>query len=184
MKKSFSVAEAMITLLIVSVALAAMAPIMSRQIKNNSAVTQKLQLPSGMISFFNKPCSAADGGWSDVPDAWKGRYPRIAGNYKVCDIKGENANGACSQGQISSKTISYGGLRGDAARKITGGFRLVGTYYDSWGVYEQIKELSEWAGHARYLDEIANLTFDSAKVVPVDDENRVKEVGLYMCVKN
>jgi hypothetical protein len=59
--KGFSIAEAMITLLIVSVGLAAMAPMMS---KKNKPVAEVVGggIPSGAIMFFNL---------DECPDGWK-----------------------------------------------------------------------------------------------------------------
>ena len=89
-KKGFSIAEALVALLIGSLILGASAPIISKQIKHNNFSDAQVQLllrrieqlerrnttvPSGAIMFFNA---------NECPDTWTeiknlgGKYPRIA----------------------------------------------------------------------------------------------------------
>ena len=93
-RRGFSVAEAMIALLIGSIALGMAAPMITKQIKQNNfadterrILRQKIEtaIPSGMVSFFNIPCNEImpENSWRDVPDSYKGRYPRIAGTINV-----------------------------------------------------------------------------------------------------
>ena len=90
-KKAFSVAEAMVALLIGSVALGVAAPMMTKQMKRenfNDAQFQVLQrqienlrsqreVPAGAIMFFNlRRCPT---GWTPVSTDFIGHYPRIVG---------------------------------------------------------------------------------------------------------
>ena len=98
-KKAFSVAEAMIALLIGSVALAAAAPMITKQLKTQNftdtqfrVIMDRLerleqnsgQIPEGTVAFFSSnvvaqsatnPCPA---GWSMAPASWKGRFFKMA----------------------------------------------------------------------------------------------------------
>ncbi len=85
-KKAFSVAEAMITLLIVSVALAAAAPMMSKRVLQSQRQTQYQPIPKGAVIFFNVAPSKCPAGWERMIDenpAWAGKYFRIAGKDNV-----------------------------------------------------------------------------------------------------
>ena len=90
LKKAFSVAEAMVALLIGSVALGFSAPLITKQIKaNNSAGAEhmimdrmiKKAVPVGAVMFFN--LSTCPDGWMPLVDnngnTLDGYYPRIAG---------------------------------------------------------------------------------------------------------
>ena len=87
-KKAFSVAEAMIALLIGSVALATAAPIISKQVKfNNTSDTQIRVLlerieelenriePEGMVAFFNLERCPSE--WTSVPNDWANHFLMI-----------------------------------------------------------------------------------------------------------
>ena len=201
-KRGFSVAEAMVTLLLVSIALAAAAPMLSKQAKNNAFSSaqyqlllekienmEKAALPKGMVSFFNIPCASVEpaGEWSDVPTNWQGRYPRIVGSYQICDVYGANC---------ISKALTYGERYDDAIRKITGKLRFVGAgdagfwadrengalyVGDQYNSFQLTPQNCSDEG----CDKLAHsLVLDTSTNVPTADENRVKTVGLYMCVKN
>lgn len=191
----------MVTLLLVSIALAAAAPMLSKQAKNNAFSSaqyqlllekienmEKAALPKGMVSFFNIPCASVEpaGEWSDVPTNWQGRYPRIVGSYQICDKDGANC---------VSKSLSYEETYEDAIRNITGRVKLSGAGFwanssgsmyptDMWNSnYFSSESCGTW--NSSSCDSVKHsIAFDSSLVVPTADENRVKTVGLYMCVKN
>ncbi len=141
--------------------------------------------PQGMISFFDRPCTSVVGGWANVPAEWQGRYPRIVGNYRIC-----NNDGSCSDA-----SVAYNQQYDDATRNIGGGFgracgghecQLFGEPIRTEGAFDRSttttypgadfsnwtnKEMTEW------------VSFNSYKVVPTASENRPKTVGLYMCRK-
>ncbi len=103
-KKAFSIAEAMITLLIVSMALAAMAPMVSKQVKgvNNSIdkdalkneIIKELQkdlVPKGSVMFVSKieeykGNNACPQGWRNAGSAWDGRYPRMTTDFNAIGV--------------------------------------------------------------------------------------------------
>ena len=98
-RKGFSVAEAMIALLIGSLALGMAAPMITKQVKSQTFADsqyrvimdrlEKLeqnsgQIPKGTVAFFSSnvvaqsatnPCPA---GWSIAPASWKGRFFKMA----------------------------------------------------------------------------------------------------------
>lgn len=90
MKKGFSIAEAMVMLLIVSLALAAWAPLLSRKMKyqteNIKEIDTKIDVPIGAIMFFHpgvtnyvktsssNPCPP---GWKQLPVNFNDRFIRI-----------------------------------------------------------------------------------------------------------
>lgn len=132
-KKAFSIAEATIALLIGSLILGMAAPMISKQIKNNNANDAQISIllrrienlernnttsiPAGSIIFFEGNCP--DDTWTDMSNAFAGRYVRIAGTYDICDKQGENADGSCVSTK-STATISAGLKQGEANRRIVG----------------------------------------------------------------
>jgi len=76
---AFSVAEAMMTLLIVSVALAASAPLISRQMKHSitNQLPAQAAIPTGAVMFFNLP-NCPDGWTNATTLGWGGRFFRVA----------------------------------------------------------------------------------------------------------
>lgn len=78
MKKGFSVAEAMITLLIVSLALAAAAPMFTKKAKTDN-VSVQVVIPSGMIAYFD--LTTCPDGWVKLDSKYDGAFIRnIGGN--------------------------------------------------------------------------------------------------------
>ncbi len=82
-KKAFSVAEAMITILIVSIMLTLMAPLMSK--KNSSSSSAGTEIPSGAIMAFDRDSCPA--GWTPLTnthgDAWGAFIRNVGGGAKV-----------------------------------------------------------------------------------------------------
>lgn len=75
----FSIAEAMMALLVVSVALAAAAPLISRQVKN-SHVAEAGAIPPGAIMLFDSNRYAPRGcpsGWTNISNANSGYFLKI-----------------------------------------------------------------------------------------------------------
>jgi len=92
--KAFSIAEAMITLLVVSIAIAASAPLISRQMKNSNISNTQIRhlqqqidelrtqieegaVPAGTVAFFD--LGTCPGGWTALDANYAGRFIRIAG---------------------------------------------------------------------------------------------------------
>lgn len=118
--KAFSVAEALIVLLIFAVWLAMSTPLFTKRTK--SAIPDMVSnVPSGAVMYFDPDFrTSCPDGWSDVSSKYEGRYIRIAGSFDVCDKSGES-EGSCS-GNKTTKTVSAGTLQGDSMRRITGTF--------------------------------------------------------------
>lgn len=134
--RAFSVAEAMIALILVSVTLAMSAPLISRQMKNSSGSSLQLAqlmhriealeatVPPGAVMYFDPDLvESCPDGWERVPDKYAGRYFRVAGTYNICDRSGENATtGACSGSVDRANTLAVGTFSGDTMRRIRGTF--------------------------------------------------------------
>ncbi len=206
-RRGFSVAEAMIALLIGSIALGMAAPMITKQIKQNNfadterrILRQKIEtaIPSGMVSFFNIPCNEImpENSWRDVPDSYKGRYPRIAGTINVPKYISDPKGGSFSD-ETTSITIKAGETMNDSSRKIYG---IIGSAYggkdnsrtaasNRSGAFENYSRTytgfnGGGVGLNYGYDSVWNVSFDSARVVPTDEENRPMTIGLYMCIKN
>jgi len=125
-KNAFSIAEAMMTLLIVSVALAAAAPLISRQVKNSTVanIGAVAGVPYGAVMYFDPDLvNACPDGWEKMPAKYEGRYFRAAGTYDICDKSGENTtDGECSGSKDRTVTLAPGTFSGDNMRRIRGTF--------------------------------------------------------------
>ncbi len=207
MKKAFSIAEAMVVLMLVSIALAMSAPLISRSTKNTA--TNNLQIGNlinrieelekqkgfvpGMVMFFDADyTSTCPEGWRQVDEKYNGRYFRVSGSYNICDKKGEDSNGNCiNQTQsdsvnglfrpisVSTDKNKPGTLLSDASRNIRGGF-------GAWNIVAQgvfysgtgLKESIKSGGSTT-----TTVWFDSSRVVPTADENRPRSISMLTCVK-
>ena len=199
-RAAFSIAEAFITLLIVSVALGSAAPLISKSMKNSQIsnfqimqLQQQMQqlrtevinnrVPAGTIAFF--AASTCPPGWSRVPDTYNGRFPRFAGNYNICGKDGET-NGTCS-GASTSANVAVNELQGDAIRNITGTFRANTTAQGeaTGAVSDTGTNYSAWLRGSSSSDNWGTTySVDVSRVVPIAPENRPKSVGLLGCVKD
>ena len=200
-RAAFSIAEAFITLLIVSVALGSAAPLISKSMKNSQIsnfqimqLQQQMQqlrtevinnrVPAGTIAFFaDDDCPP---GWTQLGNAYNGRFPRFAGNYNICDKDGET-NGTCSS-ESTTASVAVNELQGDAIRNITGVIPTnIRDKYDN-NMPEDAFQFKDETGYfygwpdGRYNG--WKISFDSSRVVPTARENRPKSVGLLGCVKN
>ena len=134
LQKGFSVAEALIALLIGSLILGASAPMISKQIKHNSfsdaqmsiilrqvdTLRQEINTLNNELSEVRNQLSSINSvpsgtiaffeattcppGWSVVNAEYNGRFPRFAGDYNICDKNGENTNGTCVNAVSSTVT--------------------------------------------------------------------------------
>lgn len=100
--KGFSIAEAMVTLLIVSMALAAMAPILSKKMKND-AIGAKSAIPTGAVMAFDL---------DSCPDGW------IPLSTKYSDSEGAFIR------NIGGNALSKGTVQLDAAPNLTFQFAM------------------------------------------------------------
>lgn len=133
-RNGFSLAEAMIVVLIGAIALGMSAPMISRQLRNETLTNTQMQIiqrqidelrtnrtnaPSGAIMFFEQRCPDR---WTDMSGEYAGRYIRIDGEYDVCDKRGENAaTGECVAVK-STATLSAGMTQGESNRRVLGTF--------------------------------------------------------------
>lgn len=162
-KKAFSIAEAMITLLIVSMALAAMAPIISKQQKASLAI-QDAAIPIGAIMMFD--LDSCPVGWRPLTD----KYSDAAGSFF------RNLGGSASE---------RGSLQNDAVPNITGtftgraitdhGYEAAGAFTGEAGTYYVAQTYTGLnAGAAKF-------TFNAQNSSPVygrDDSNEVRPKNL------
>ena len=139
---AFSLAEAMIVLLVATIALGMSAPMISRQLKNETANDIQFQVlrreieklknnqntPKGAVMFFD--LASCPDGWDDVSSSWNGRFIRIAGSYDICDKTGVNNDGSCKK-TIETVTNSVGTKQDDASRRIKGRFPAGETKIDN-----------------------------------------------------
>lgn len=187
-KPAFSVAEAMITLLIVSIALAAAAPLFTRKAKTDTA-SSYMQIPSGMVAFFN--LSTCPTGWQAANGSngtvdLRGRFVRGSGTYNVC---GWDSNTNSYTNCTNQQTLDVGTTQEDAIRQITGSLDLMG--YQGTGSHKG----TFWS-HPTYNNDGGNdstnenngtapsrIDFDSGKVVPFAVENRPRNIALLACIK-
>ena len=127
--RAFSVAEAMISLLIGSLILGYSAPIIAKQIKHNNMSDVQVQvlnrkieelrrtqanIPSGAVMFFNLP--TCPDGWSDISSNWNGRFPRFAESYTSLEY---DTTSKTLKTTGTAQTLSVGATQEDAIRKTT-----------------------------------------------------------------
>ncbi len=133
-RNGFSLAEAMIVILIGTIALGMSAPMISRQLRNETLTNTQMQViqrqiddlrtnrtsaPTGAIMFFEQRCPDR---WADLSGEYAGRYIRIDGEYDICDKQGENsATGECVAVK-STSTLRAGTTQGEANRRVLGTF--------------------------------------------------------------
>ena len=131
-RNGFSLAEAMIVILIGAIALGMSAPMISRQLRNETLTNTQMQIiqrqiddlranrtnaPSGAIMFFEQRCP---NNWTDMSGEYAGRYIRIDGEYDVCDKQGEDAaTGECVAVK-STATLSAGMTQGESNSRVLG----------------------------------------------------------------
>ena len=125
-KCAFSVAEAMVVLLIMSIVLGVSAPLISKQSKKIVEDRNKVDIlvPYGAVMFFDpelvKKCPS---GWEKLPSKYEGRFIRTSGTYDVCDKDGENsASGRCNFNVDKTVNLEPGTFSGDSMRRIKGTF--------------------------------------------------------------
>ena len=148
-------------------------------------------VPRGTIAFFAGNCPA---GWSQVSTNWNGRFPRFAGNYNVCNVRGENATGSCIAGVAASVTNNVGRYGGDTIRNATGAFNMsmrddssvfrpwaiqsIGVFTNSW--HSQRWSISGGGG----LLSNYTIDFNLSNSIPTGVETQPKFITLMGCVKN
>ena len=191
-KRAFSVAEAMMALLIGSVALGMAAPMITKQVKSTNMrevqieVLQQTIIPSGAIMFFDR--ANCPDGWTQLDSRYNGRYLKVAGSYTVCDRAGENRNGGCAGSAVTTVTDNnIGVFTGDAIRNIEGEFSAyeMGRY----GVADRatgpftIASYSGVKGASSHSGTSPVFTFNASRVVPTASENRPRSVSLLACRK-
>ena len=130
-KKAFSIAEALVTLMIVGVAMSSAAPLISKTMKNSQVSNFQLQylqkqiddlkkdvVPIGTVAFFDSsvtPTSAGNPcprGWTPLSVDYNGRFPRFSGEYSILDLDGVTV--------VERPTLNVGDMEEDAIRNITG----------------------------------------------------------------
>ncbi len=161
--KGFSIAEAMITMLIVSIAMAAMAPIMSKKIQSDGK--SSAVIPSGMVSFFN--LSTCPNGWSAVNGSWNNRFIRIA--------NGARAVGSTQEDAMLDASGAIWGITSKNWADANGVFRVTAS------------PGSEARGQGTTWQERTfefRLSFDPALAGRISNEVRPKNVALLACQKN
>ena len=191
--KAFSVAEAMIALLIGSVALGMAAPMITKQIKQQNfqevqyrILSQQL-VPSGAIMFFD--LAQCPEGWSRLDAKYNGRYFKVAGNYTICDKAGENSDGTCKGSAVKTVTDNNRGVfSGDAIRNMKGEFsayemgRSESEINYATGVFTV--QTGTARGSSDHSGKAPKFGFDASRVVPTADENRPRSVSMLACRKN
>ena len=150
---AFSVAEAFVMLLVVSVVIGVGAPMITKQIKYNNLsdaqftrVMRELErvnsrvLPSNAIMFFEGDCPT---NWDDVSNSYAGRYVRIAGDNDICEENGMNPDGTCQQDRLRrTENLTPATLQGEASRRVWGVFPGDGTgmpLYTADGMYARFQ---------------------------------------------
>ena len=195
-KKAFSIAEALITLMIVGVAMGSAAPLISKTMKNSQVSNFQLQylqrqiddlrrdvVPIGTVAFFNSSVTPTSGsnpcpiGWTPLSADYNGRFPRFAGQYTI------NGFGSTA---ATTTTLSVGATQEDAIRNITGDFGNMDRYFgnpSTQGAFFVDSTLG-YTSPDGDIRNAAHLYFDASRVVPTAAENRPKSIALLGCVKN
>ena len=199
--RAFSVAEAMISLLIGSLILGYSAPMIAKQIKHNNMSDVQVQVlnrkieelrrtqanvPSGAVMFFNLP--TCPDGWSDISSNWNGRFPRFAGSYTSLEY---DTTSKTLKTTGTAQTLSVGATQEDAIRNVSDNFNM--SYRDdstpnfvttSSGVFNSTTTWSWGFEGSGGRASNYNLTMDLSRSVPTDVENRPRSIALLGCVKN
>ena len=113
-KTGFSVAEALIALLIGSCFLAMLAPLFSKRTAVNKIDYQSMKIPSGMVAFFNK--EDCPDGWSPLDASYNGRFVRFSGDYNETFVVSGNTYEASLSGNV------VGTKYNDSIRNVVGSF--------------------------------------------------------------
>lgn len=161
-KKGFSVAEAMITLLIVSLALAAAAPLFTK--RNVSSQNVEISIPSGMVAFFD--LDVCPSGWSKLDSKYDGAFIRNTGG--AASTRGER------QASAVPNLKGYMGMHGETT--------LDGSLF-SWltpGAWSKIKG----ADGTEYRSAVFNANNYSSVYQDGVTEVRPDNVALLGCRKN
>ncbi len=192
--RAFSVAEAMIALLIGSLILGYSAPMVAKQLKHNNMSDVQVQvlnrkieelrrtqanIPSGAVMFFNLP--TCPNGWSDISSNWNGRFPRFAGSYTSLEY---DTTSKTLKTTGTAQTLSVGATQEDAIRNITGTVQGAGyeNSYVATGAFQVNSRTVNVANDGADTD--YSYTFNAENVVPTDIENRPKSVALLGCQKD
>ena len=204
--KAFSLAEAMIVLLIGTIALGMSAPMISRQLKNETmnnvqfqVLNRKIErleqqvrnsgIPKGTVAFFDNsvvaesvsnPCPA---GWEKVQANWNGRFPRFSGEHTLITyVYDETVETLVDTGVGEKQNLSIGQTQEDAIREIDGEIVQV-PHHQGTGVFRGIKSFNGGWGFVGGYQPWSYISFDASRVVPTDKENRPKSVALLGCRK-
>ena len=211
--KGFSVAEALIALLIGSLILGASAPMISKQIKHNSfsdaqmsivlrqvdalrqeinTLNNELREVRNQLSSINSvpsgtiaffEATTCPPGWSRVASKFNGRFPRFAGSYTVLSY---NSSTQTYNTSGTAQTLSVGATQEDIIRNIVGtiaGERPDYTHYPNTGAFYQDNTWGNAGWGAGDWDN-AKIHFEASRVVPTGVENRPKAIALLGCKKN
>jgi len=172
---AFSVAEAMITLLIVSVALAASAPLISRQVKNNAAANLPIPtIPSGAVMAFD--LDACPPTWSPLTNRYAGTEDAFIRNIGTT---------AGTKGTIKNPGLpnirGYLGRNGDFGFATNGNYRLEGAFYVTT---DRLPFRTEGNNSTFSY----NVAFDASRSNPIYNDSvtevRPKSLALLYCRKN
>ena len=204
--KAFSVAEAMIVLLIGSIILGFSAPMISRQLKHNNMSDIQVQvlndrikklegavknssIPKGTIAFFDtsvvaesasNPCPV---GWERVGSTWNGRFPRFSGEHTILTYDyDETTKTLVDTGVGENQNLTVGQIQEDSIRNMIGKI-VVTSYHSGEGVLRGIDSFNGGWGYVSGYQPWGYISFDASQVVPTDKENRPKSVALLGCRK-
>lgn len=212
-KKAFSVAEAMIALLIGSVALAAASPMITKQIKSQNftdtqfrIIVDRLEtlenaIPKGTVAFFSNdvtpqsttnPCPH---GWAMAPESWKGRFFRMADENNHRETVQEQSIQehwhdlpsfsltGISSAQWEPAHSQIVWLSADGYARKN--LKYIGTRNPQSAFAGDIfREEDEFIGKGQWIFENQLNNEQPAPSVSNDDETRPKNVSLLVCIKN
>lgn len=163
-KKAFSVAEAMVVLLIVSMMLAASAPLISKNMKNSSVSTSEFSVPSGAVMFFY--LNKCPQGWTEISQ----KIPSAAGHFiRIADSS--HPNGQVQEQSVQEHWHKIADLYGNDKRAGWTGWGGVWSTFGS-GLDRQANQV------------IRNQSISNAPYVSSDNETRPKNISLTTCIKN